>query len=85
MQLITYVANDGDLMDHYSNNAAGTYSCTQHNPEEELVSLDPMDVSNLSKSQHEHVNDLLGDAMEESEEERKREGNVYVFLVNTYC
>lgn len=85
MRLITYVANDGDLIDQYSTNNSGNLSCPQHNPEEELVSLEPMDVSNLSKSQHEHVNDLLDDAMEESEEERQKEGSVKMSFFNIIC
>lgn len=78
MQLITYVANDGDLNERSAINPTGVNSSSQQRAEEELVNLEPMDVSNLSKSQHEHVNVLLGDAMEESEEEGKKKGIYYV-------
>lgn len=75
MQLITYVANDGDLISQLK--ASEKQLCPQHKVEEELVSLESMDVSNLSKSQHEHVNDLLGEAMEESDEIKQREGTLF--------
>lgn len=75
MQLITYFASDGDLIDHSETNSSGTHSGTQQKPVEELVNLEPIDVvSNLSKSQHEHVNDLLGEAMLESLDVQKQEG-----------
>lgn len=79
MKLITYVANDGDFIElHRTSNAVNHSSPHHNNTEEELVSLEPMDISNLSKSQHEHVNDLLGDAMEESGEEKQKKGNVKI-------
>lgn len=77
MQLITYIANDGDFKGLYSANVSGSHPCSQHSVEEELVSLESMDISNLSKSQHEHVNDLLGDAMEESEDINPKAGNAF--------
>lgn len=79
MQLITYVANDGDLKGQFCTNVSENHLSHPHKAEEELVSLESMDVSNLSKSQHEHVNDLIGDAMEESEEIKQKEGKILIF------
>lgn len=82
MQLITYFANDGDLSGSSLANTTGNHSNSQQKLDEELVSLEPMDVSNLSKSQHEHVNDLLGDAMEEPTEEQKQKGMFHNTLIS---
>lgn len=74
MQLITYVANDGDLMRELYTNVSANHFSPQHKTEDELVSLESMDVSNLSRSQHEQINDLLDDAMEDSEEIKQKKG-----------
>ncbi|CAG9834337.1 unnamed protein product [Diabrotica balteata] len=64
--LIIYFANDGDLVPPTSTTTGSSYSSPRHQAEAELVSVEPQ-ISNLSKSQHEHVNTLLGEAMKESE------------------
>ncbi|XP_025831922.1 autophagy-related protein 2 homolog B isoform X2 [Agrilus planipennis] len=68
MQLITYFASDGDLCstNENTNFTGSTNSSPRHQIDQELVSVEPQNISNLSKSQHEHVNDLLGEAMQES-------------------
>lgn len=76
MHLITYIANDGDLMDGSNTKSNSNNGNFEHKHDEELVHLQPMDISNLSKSQHEHVNDLIGEAMEETEEQ-KDEGDFF--------
>ncbi|KAK4884514.1 hypothetical protein RN001_000785 [Aquatica leii] len=65
-QLITYFASDGDVISAETNNVGSTFSSPRHQPEQELISVEPQDISNLSKSQHQQVNDLLGEAMKES-------------------
>ncbi|KAB0799030.1 hypothetical protein PPYR_06910 [Photinus pyralis] len=66
-QLITYFAGDGDLISiETSYSVPSNFSSPRHQPEQELVNVEPQDISNLSKSQHQHVNDLLGEAMKES-------------------
>ncbi|KAF5283909.1 hypothetical protein FQA39_LY04729 [Lamprigera yunnana] len=65
-QLITYFACDGDLVTTESGNVSSTFSSPRHQAEQELISVEPQDISNLSKSQHQQVNDLLGEAMKES-------------------
>ncbi|XP_072387744.1 autophagy-related protein 2 homolog A isoform X1 [Diabrotica undecimpunctata] len=64
--LIIYFANDGDLTPPTSTTTGSSYSSPRHQAEAELVSVEPQ-ISNLSKSQHEHVNTLLGEAMKESD------------------
>ncbi|XP_056630005.1 autophagy-related protein 2 homolog A [Diorhabda sublineata] len=66
MLLIIYFANDGDLVQPSSTNSAPPFSSPRHRVETELVSVEPQ-ISNLSKSQHEHVNSLLGEAMKEKD------------------
>lgn len=82
MQLITYFAGDGDLdaqlqvpsCSDYGGGPSSAHSTPRKQtlvvPEgEQLLSVSdqpPQDISNLSKSQHQHVNDLLGEAMKES-------------------
>lgn len=66
MQLIVYFANDGDLIQAVPVNNASPYSSPRHQADQELVPVEPQ-ISNLSKSQHEHVNTLLGEAMKENE------------------
>lgn len=67
-QLITYFANDGDAENslEQSGSSGSRFSSPRHQAEQELVSVEPQDISNLSKSQHQHVNELLGEAMKES-------------------
>ncbi|KAK5648479.1 hypothetical protein RI129_003371 [Pyrocoelia pectoralis] len=66
-QLITYFAGDGDLISvETCYSVPSNFSSPRHQPEQELVNVEPQDISNLSKSQHQHVNDLLGEAMKES-------------------
>ncbi|KAG5882217.1 hypothetical protein JTB14_024728 [Gonioctena quinquepunctata] len=67
MQLITYFANDGDISQALPPTESSPFSSPRHHVEQELVSVEPQDISNLSKSQHEHVNNLLGEAMKESQ------------------
>lgn len=68
-QLLTYIASDGDLP--YSNSSksevSSPYASPRRQSEQQLVPVEPQEISDLSKSQHEHVNNLLGEAMEESE------------------
>lgn len=74
MQLITYFAGDGDISAQpgLENSSTGSTHSTPRkqlpsDPSEQLLSVDqPQDISNLSKSQHQHVNELLGEAMKES-------------------
>ncbi|KAI4468676.1 autophagy-related 2 isoform a [Holotrichia oblita] len=67
MQLITYFASDGDLQQNSaSSTPSSTYSSPRHNIEQELVAVEPQNISKLSKSQHQQVNELLGEAMQES-------------------
>lgn len=73
MQLIVYFANDGDLIQAVPVNNASPYSSPRHQADQELVPVEPQ-ISNLSKSQHEHVNTLLGEAMKENE---VAEGKMY--------
>lgn len=73
MLLIIYFASDGDLSTSAPTNSGPQFSSPRHHVETQLVSVEPQ-ISNLSKSQHEHVNSLLGEAMEENDvvvEERK--------------
>lgn len=66
MQLITYFASDGDLIKVEEEiSTSNSFSSPHRKLEEELVSVEPQDISNLSKSQHQQVNDLIGEAMEE--------------------
>lgn len=81
MQLITYFAGDGDLdtlMQIPKGSDTGSMNSAHSTPrkqtlvlseEEQLLNVSdqqPQDISNLSKSQHQHVNELLGEAMKES-------------------
>ena len=68
MQLITYFASDGDLAPTESlfMPTGSNFSSPYHQSDQELVSVDPQDVSQLSKSQHQKVNQLLSEAMHES-------------------
>lgn len=81
MQLITYFAGDGDLdtlMQVPMGSDAGSMNSAHSTPrkqtlvlaeEEQLLNVSdqqPQDISNLSKSQHQQVNELLGEAMKES-------------------
>ncbi|CAG9863843.1 unnamed protein product [Phyllotreta striolata] len=66
MQLLVYFANDGDLSPPPSSDKTSRYSSPRHQVEQELVHVEPQ-ISNLSKSQHEHVNTLIGEAMKENE------------------
>ncbi|KAJ8968662.1 hypothetical protein NQ314_002185, partial [Rhamnusium bicolor] len=68
MQLITYFANDGDIVSSSPQaSERSPFSSPRHQVEQELVTVEPQGISNLSKSQHERVNDLLGEAMIENE------------------
>lgn len=67
MQLITYFASDGDLQQNSTTSTpSSSYSSPRHNVEQELVAVEPQNISKLSKSQHQQVNELLGEAMQES-------------------
>lgn len=78
MELIVYFANDGDISSTDANNSnTSTFSSPKHQVEEELVSVDTQEgISQLSESQHEYVNELLSEAMEE-EEKLCVESNIY--------
>lgn len=68
-QLLTYYASDGDLATptDTSSSVGSTHCSPSHHADEvQLVDVEPQDVSNLSKSQHQQINDLLGEAMQES-------------------
>lgn len=79
MQLITYFAMDGDLLPKEDEDVNSPFASPKHlqKEPEELVHVTPQDISNLSQEQHEHVNELLGEAMVEIIEETtpKRCGN----------
>lgn len=67
MQLIIYIAGSCDLeMAEVASGSGSNFSSPRHKPENELVSVEPQDICTLSKSQHQHVNDLIGEAMKES-------------------
>lgn len=68
MQLITYYSGDGDLQtpNDTSSSVGSTHCSPLHKSNEpQLVDVEPQEVSNLSKSQHQKINDLLGEAMQE--------------------
>lgn len=68
-QLITYFANDGDLQlpSDTSFSTSSTHNSPLHRRNDSLlVDVDTQEISNLSKSQHQQINALLGDAMQES-------------------
>lgn len=76
MQLITYFANDGDLLqnDDIENKTGSSFSSPKHETDEqELISMETQDISNLSVSQHQHVNALLGEAMKDEQVEENVE------------
>lgn len=69
MQLITYFANDGDLLPEENLiKESSSYSSPKVQDEPELIPVEAQDISSLSISQHQHVNDLLGEAMRENEQ-----------------
>ncbi|KAL3285630.1 hypothetical protein HHI36_000162 [Cryptolaemus montrouzieri] len=75
-QLITYIATDGDLkLLENASNTDSAYSSPRHHPtDQELISVDQVqDISKLTKSQHQQVNELLGEALEEPEVEPRQE------------
>lgn len=67
MQLITYFATDGDLIqkDHSSISSEQSTPCKQAS-NEQLLNVELQEISGLSTSQHQQVNELLGEAMKES-------------------
>lgn len=71
MQLITYFAMDGDLLPKDDEDVNSPFASPKHiqKEPEELVHVTPQDISNLSQEQHEHVNELIGEAMVEIVEE----------------
>lgn len=71
MQLITYFAMDGDLLSVEEPTANSPFTSPRHTkPDEELVSVMPQEIRNLSEEQHRLVHDLLGEAMNELVEEK---------------
>lgn len=66
MQLITYFATDGDLVqkEHCISSEQSTPRKQPSN--EQLLNVEPQEISGLSTSQHQQVNELLGEAMKES-------------------
>ncbi|RZC41089.1 autophagy-related protein 2 A -like protein, partial [Asbolus verrucosus] len=68
-QLIKYFANDGDLLPPEDTSSVGsTFSSPRHQPEQELVSVEPQEITNLSASQHQQIHDLIQDALEDVDE-----------------
>ncbi|XP_060533459.1 autophagy-related protein 2 homolog B isoform X2 [Cylas formicarius] len=63
MQLITYFANDGDLLPDLSKRESVS-SSPKHVTDEDLINV-KQDIS-LTKSQQDHISELLVDAMEDS-------------------
>lgn len=67
MELITYIATNGDLNDQEQSNATvGNYVSPKRQVEQELINVETQDISKLSHSQHQQVNEMLVDAMKES-------------------
>lgn len=67
MQLITYFATDGDLAQKDLSSISSEQSTPRKPaPSEQLLSVEPQEISGLSTSQHQQVNELLGEAMKES-------------------
>lgn len=77
MQLLNYYASNGDLAEETGSvgGNGSLNSSPRHQSEPQLVNVEPQHFSNLSNSQHEQVNDLLGEAMKESYLERKGKWN----------
>nr|CAI5847822.1 unnamed protein product [Callosobruchus analis] len=67
MQLIKYFAADGDLSKTVPPEDVAVGSPRKQPQEQELVSVEPQEFSKLSESQHEHVNEMIGEAMKENE------------------
>ncbi|CAH2011941.1 unnamed protein product [Acanthoscelides obtectus] len=65
MQLIKYFASDGDLTKPQPSEDVSGSPRKQSN-EQELITVEPQGFSKLSDSQHEHVNEMIGEAMKES-------------------
>lgn len=84
MQLITYFAEDGDIVSSSPASSDKTpYSSPKHQAEQQLVNVEPQDDTNLSKSEHEYINAMLTDAMKESELEEGRSSKLIFFFFNT--
>lgn len=67
MQLITYFATDGDLMQKEKSSVSSEQSTPRKSlQQEQLLNVEPQEISGLSTSQHQQVNELLGEAMKES-------------------
>lgn len=80
MQLITYFAEDGDIISSSpASSDKSPYSSPKHQAEQQLVNVEPQDVTNLSKSEHEYINAMLTDAMKESESEEGRLSRSFIF------
>ncbi|XP_063919299.1 autophagy-related protein 2 homolog B isoform X2 [Zophobas morio] len=68
-QLIKYLANYGDLVPPEDGTSSGSaFSSPRHLPEQELVSVEPQEIANLSESQHQQIHDLIQDALEDVDE-----------------
>lgn len=67
MQLITYFAGDGDCAQNECSQKStnSSYSSPRHQYEHALVAVEPQNISKLTVSQQEQVNDLLQEAMRE--------------------
>ncbi|KAJ8924233.1 hypothetical protein NQ315_007024 [Exocentrus adspersus] len=71
MQLITYFAEDGDIISSSpATNEKTPYSSPKHQVEPQLVNVEPEESAhNLSESEHEYIQSMLTDALRESESE----------------
>lgn len=68
MQLITYFAEDGDIISSSpASSDKSPFSSPKHQVEQQLVNVEPQDVTNLSKSEHDYINAMLTDAMKETD------------------
>lgn len=74
-QLIKYLANYGDLVSPEDCTSSGSaFSSPRHLPEQELVSVEPQEIANLSESQHQQIHDLIQDALEDVDESASNQG-----------
>lgn len=74
-QLIKYLANYGDLVPPEDGTSSGSaFSSPRHLPEQELVSVEPQEIANLSESQHQQIHDLIQDALEDVDESTSTQG-----------
>jgi autophagy-related protein 2 len=63
--LINYFANNGDLTPPESTASGSVNSSPRHPPKQELISVEPQEVTNVSESQHQEINNLIEDALED--------------------